>query len=301
MSKFKSLVKLGQMWSKSYPILGKAANPVTGLKILKPPTVKPKVKLSKKQWDALMERVVLRKSKVGQAMPLYSEKGLPKAAMPEAGGVLGTAPTKERLFGRLNEPKFQGSEFTHNVPQDYPLGEAMMRFRKSEGALTAPSSHIPPADVLSMKGGTPSYERRIFKNVAQPVKRAESAVADVAPEVSPKLGRPAVEKVSQAEISAGKIASKPSDELINEALLLDKMWQTMGGGRTYTGRMWKLYKETARGRFKTADTRDYFIRQGLRWRDNPEAYAKLHPREAKSLQSIWDNFMQEYGPGGVGK
>ena len=251
---------------------------------------KPRITVTNKQWKLLMERVVKRQP-TGQASLDPSAE-----AKPMIDSVMGQAPAVEKNYGRLYEPIQSGQEMIGKQPRDYQLPEAMGRYmNRGNEPLTAHKGPIPPADVLSTQGGKVSYERRNFVDVpTESVHRSEAAAVDVGADLKKR------KVLTQAEKSAGKVegtgtGAMPAEKLVKKAMILDSMWKFIGGGRSTTGRLWKQYSKTAKGRRKVQDPRDYFIRSGLRWMDDPEKYSKTAGRESRSLDTIWKEFQAEYG------
>lgn len=253
---------------------------------------KPKMQLTQKQWQMMMERVFRREQPVQVS-----------AMQNPVEGIMGLEPPSTRLYGRIKEPIMEGGERVGFQPRDYPYAEAQMRYlkmppgqRKGLGS----EEYIPPSDVLSFEGGKPSYERRVYRPVKEPAQRAEQAAQEVAQPSLEERGKKVIDSVRgvQAKGRSGRTVSTvqaPAEELVKQAMLGDKMWKFIGGKRTLTGKLWDRYRANHPGGKKVPDARDYFIRQFLIWADDAKAYSSKFPERAKSLQSIWDEFTQAAG------
>lgn len=77
------------------------------------------------------------------------------------------------------------------------------------------------------------------------------------------------------------------EEVIDTGRILERLWQINGGKRGVNGQVWKRLQAGSKGRNRESDVRDYFIRSGLRWRENPELFARQFPREANILKEMW--------------
>jgi len=245
---------------------------------------KPTMKVTDKQWKLLMERVAKRQP-TGQAS---------LDVAPEAKGmvdsVMGQAPMEGQAYGRLMEPVMSGGQQIGKQPREYPFPEAVEKYMGRGNKRIEPDMYkAPDADVLSMQGGKPSYERRSYSQVPkESIQRSEAAAVDVEADLTKR------KVMTQAEKSAQKVDKMPSEKLVKKAMVLDAMWKFVKG-TSITGRLWKKYSQSAKGRYKVKSPRDYFIRSGLRWMEDPEKFAKLNKREAKSLDVIWKEYNAETG------
>lgn len=322
--------------------------------------VKPIVKLTKKQWEELLTRVVKREEKVARKVPgmtpelrgmaheqgrmdevmdpamaaarlrgmgagggqaaiqggqtlspraikqLMKGRGLRHgASAPTPGEMMKLQPPETRYYGRLYEPAEDAGSGLPAQPRDYPLPEAIIRYIRGEGRLKAETGAIPPVDVLDTGKGR--YERRLFKQVKAPGERVKKAGDYVEEERQAELR---AESKAREKVTAGrKKAVQKSVEKVSKtthvtdddlatAMMFDQIWKNLvKGKRTTTGRFWEALRSQARGR-KVEDARDYFIRSGLRWSDDPERFAKRNKREAKSLEELYNMFMDMVGGGG---
>lgn len=272
--------------------------------------VKPIAKLTKEQWERLLERVVLKQ-----------EGGLVKPLLPEAEAgsdalesVLGSEPMQTKVYGRLYQNIDLGGE-SMRQPRDYPWPEAVMRYLKAEGALSAETKKLPEAKVLKMPGEVPAeelssalapervYERRIYRPIQYTAKKIKPAVDERKRELE-QAAKSRLKQIKPVEKSLKKVIkgkvdvtkqTPETDQLVRNAITLDQMWKFIGGKRSYTGKLWDSYRKQARGRRKVKEARDYFYRVGLKWIEDPDRTAKTYPREVKSLETIWKEMMEAYG------
>ena len=287
------------------------------------PFIKPVTKITSGQWKRLLERVVLRQE--GKAAV---RAGLPAE---ELGGqavesVLGAEPVNQRVYGRLYGQIDLGGE-TLKRPMDYPWPEAVARYIQGKGALSAESRKLPsakilrppsgvieaspevagrasglaPEEKLKLLEGKGSYEERIYRPIKPVAKKIQPAVEEAERERKKQMIQQARKlrpvKKSIERVKKGKVElQKPgSEELVNQALMLDQMWKFIGGKRSLTGKAWDMWRKSAPGRRKVSDARDYFYRVGLKWMEDPKRTARTYPREVKSLETIWKELMEAYG------
>lgn len=263
--------------------------------------------ITKEQWDMLMGRITTRESGVARIKAAPGPGQMPGVGQ-EADELLRVQPPETRVMGRINEPIMSGGEKIGVQPKDYPYPEAAIRYLKGmrEGKPMLPGESVPPVDRMSVKGDQVAYERQVWKPVADPIKRASAAAEDVnkemiqqTPQTSDYIGKKGDLKArGQKVVDSVKKVHKdqtPSEELVKIGMLGDRLWKFIGGQRTLTGKLWNNFRQNARGRYKVQDTRDYFIRSFLRWSQDPDAFEKLSRSEAKSINTIWEQFKREFG------
>lgn len=266
--------------------------------------IKPILKISKKQFNTLLERVLTRSA--GRGMEAQGPRQL-----------MQFRPPNERLYGRLQGVKEFGGGESVKTFEDLPYGEAMSKYVKNRG-LTTPATTPPTADVLTTN--PPRYERRIFKPLqrqGETVRRAVDMTEQeraVAQNRSRKIRNrlrmiKGVEKSvnrftkSRTAVSGARSAALEGGELdtvIQQAGLLDIAWRHLVKGTSVTGRMWNNYRLQAPMGRKVENTKDYFISTGLKWLEDPQRTTKRFPRESKSLATIWQQLMDEMGGLGGG-
>lgn len=241
------------------------------------------LKITKQQWELLLERVTKREQGVSRPV---------KGKMTDF--VMNQEPPETRLMGRLNEPIIKGGEQIGMQPRDYPFPEAVSKFLKSqrEGGNLKPGGYVPPVDMLSSGEGGATYQRMMWKPVQDVAERANKAATTVQKEMP--LTQRGSEAVQRAKKSRA-MQEAPTEELLKMGMLGDKLWKFIGGNRTLTGKYWKTLMQNARGRHRMSDPRDYFITSFLRWYHGPEEFASKNPQAAKSLDTIWNEFSKEYG------
>jgi len=248
------------------------------------PLVKPLFKLSKTQVKRLLERSFSRKEiakTVEGAHPqqLFNPEMMAKPTQPIGEGIMKFQPPSERTFGRL---------YNKNVPegglpkaQDYPYPEAYLRLMKDKGSsLKAAEESIPPTDALfKTRPGSPQelaggfgYERRTFKGVGPSAERVGKAL------------KPIEEAASE---------TVPTNEVLQGGLLMDVMWKNLiRGKRTMAGRSWEELRQASNMRNKIPDAREYFIRCGLKYMEDPAKLAKYAPREARLIEHLLSEYKQ---------
>ena len=192
-------------------------------------------------------------------------------------------PRSSQLMARLKMQK-PGVPFSEPtlIEKEYPYEEARRLYQSNPHSMTniqgfAPGSVPPRVKILkSTPEGAELTEKR-YRSVETPFERKARKVAD----------EPTIREKGKAEPSL--------PEILSTATVLERMWQLMGGKRGMAGKTWDRLRESARGRHRIADTKEYFIRSGLRWREDPEKYVASHPREGKLLMSIWDELSKSAG------
>ena len=262
------------------------------------------------QYAALLERAALRMDSPNQTTTLLNRN-----QMREAFQLMGSEAPQTKVYSRLYEQIERGGALV-DQPRDYPYVEAYMRHARAKKAnpdkpqlFTKPYTSVPPAEVMSIgRSGRPGevapgivHEQRVYRPVAgETADRTLSASRAVEAEKrrEASMARQKFEKQAQTVQASAQAVTKqttPGDEILKQGLLLDRMWKFVGGKRTYTGKAWEVYRRGSRGRVKPKDARDYFLRCGLRWLEDPDTFAKNSPREAKSLKEIWNRFNAEFG------
>ncbi len=291
------------------------------------PIVKVTSKLSKTQWNRLLERVASREVQgeaemsratalgssldpaarpniLGGGDPLSSMAEVarrnPGAPLPQrppidlqalaegrgtlrVNDIMSVRPPEGEVYGRLRSLSGEGPKVL-----DLPFDQAVERYKG--GGFEADVSDIPPVDILDVPSGT--YKRRFYKSVA-PKSEARVEEPKVKKVVQPKVSQAVERSVEKARV---RLEDTPADELISQAMVLERMWKFVGGGRSLVGRAWSGYKQSARSQFKGMSPDEYFRHIGLQWMQNPEKAAKLYKREVNSLSRIWEEFMSTMGP-----
>jgi hypothetical protein len=217
---------------------------------------------------------------------------------PLMGELMDTTPPEERTFGRLMKP---GGEGMPGLPIDLPHPLAVKAYAGGKGGLTAMSETPPPMDLLTRRRGG-RFERRVYKPVKEEGERVkrnvEAVMEDLTPREKAKMKEARTRQATaEKDVDKTKYVKDISEkhlavkDLQNQAMLMDGMWRFIGMGRSTTGKYWDMLREGARGRRKTESPRDYFIRCGMKWMNEPEKFAKNNKREAKSLETIYKEFM----------
>lgn len=194
--------------------------------------------------------------------------------------VMASEPPRELIMARLARQQ-EGVPFSEPamIAQDYPYFEARRKYIKDPWSETNPGGYKPvgiPKGVKHLRtvpegspedmGGGISYTAKKYRTVETPFERR-----------------------ARQEAGANATAKTPSlSEVLTTAGTLERMWTFMGGKRSISGKIWNRLREQGPGRNKVKDTRDYFIRCGLKWREDPAKFSRQYPRETKLLNQIWD-------------
>ena len=236
---------------------------------------------------------LVRSNPTAQAMPTFSRMTGP-APIDE---VMASEPPRSVVMARLARQK-EGIPFTEPslIEKDYPYFEARRKYvmdpyseenlggYKPVNVASPKVKHLRtvPEGVTRGKnqdmGGGLNYSELRYKSVETPFERKVRKEAKAEPEIKASL-----------------------EEIIHTGRTLENMWLLLGGKRSASGHTWNLLRQSSPGRNKVVDTKDYFIRSGLRWREDPVKFARQWPREAKLLNSIWDELSQSAEAGNVAK
>lgn len=284
-------------------------------------TVKPRTKLTGPQWQRMVERIVLKSEGTpGSGNYKVKSGGLPEQYGDEARQLMDeAAPATRRIYSRLNMRRHlnstpgAGPDDYVNVPKDLPYGEALETLARDPKRYSAERYRMPTGNVMSF-GDQPGFEKRMYRPVGDVVERAKKAADEVAMELK-KEGKTASEE-SKLRKMAGQVnpsakgnsaasniqavtKQSPEDahvDLIRQGVALDQIWKYFVKGlKTTTGKYWKAMQGRRGGRVSNIHTRDYFIRQGLRYLENPKSFATKYPDQAQSLKALWGQYE------GVGK
>jgi len=199
--------------------------------------------------------------------------------------VMATQPPRELIMSRLRQQK-EGVPFTEPtlIERDYPFIEAKMRYLKNPATEANPGGYIPVNAVTRgykrLRGVVPGSAEDVTGKAKKGLSYEKVRFKSVESQFEQKARRAAQEPEAMGK------ASLP--EIISTATLLERMWQLMGGKRSVSGHFWESLRKGSPGKTQVKDTKDYFIRSGLRWREDPVKFARQWPREAKLLTGIWD-------------
>lgn len=272
-----------------------------------PKPVKRHLNLTKEQMARFLERRVLAQQQPSGAQrealnpetrqfQMFDEPMANEKAMNTMQGFQ----PPDRSYARLQKPVLRGGEQAYQN-QDMPYAEAMIRLLKDspqrggQGMLRASDEYVPPVNAMSL-GENPSFERRVFKPLAKPLREGEQRAKEVTKEMSEEFSSPPGETVQQnldartkrALAKAQKYAPQMSiEEMTKNNIFLENLWRQIGGKRGYVGREWERFRAKSKGKNKVADSKDYFIRVGLKWMADPEAAAKVYPQESVALEELW--------------
>jgi len=211
-----------------------------------------------------------------------------RARMPSAiDQIMAQSPESERLMGRLRLLSEEARDTPGGAFRDFPLDEARALYKER------PDLYAP--------GGVPKPVKRLSVAPLTPEEIGPGALKDI---TSPRINYETLKYrgvetpfEQKARSEASKTIGAPADikEVLSTAELLERMWKFMGGKRSVSGHMWEMLKKGSSGKARLIDTREYFIRSGLRWREDPSKFAKQWPREAKLLNEIWGELEKEVG------
>lgn len=299
------------------------------------PNLRPTISLTAKQWRKLLRRQMMRnETRVSGAVKLTGKANLEMTPQTKelTDRVMNTEPQSQEIMAQLfrNKP---GVPIMDAVPETevaaFPWAEAKMKYIDRPYShqdpygwqpvkSTAPPAQrlreVPPGSSQDTSGGMGmAYSEMRFQPVVSGLtKRAAQARqshlqdlrrtramgkldrarkqlgSEVGDLTRPAL--PAPESVMQSQQEA-----LPSiDEINATTALLEMYWKEMGGGRSVSGRYWANLAKGSRTKYKP-DTFDYFIRSGLKFRDDPEKFTKRYPREGKLMTEIWNDIEQRLG------
>lgn len=252
-----------------------------------PPIMKRTVDVTDAQWQRYLERINDRtpsgKSETRvlpgqgqQQVPLGQGADVAREAM---GGEIAPS-VNESLFSRIKTPNPEkdqriGARLIKGYDtQDLPKEEAYQKLLQDNpamggsGELVPHDQAIPPARVLSNREGGPQYQERKYQSVGPAVQQAvESLKAAKATGKTPMAG----------------------EDLAKKTTALEDLWTFIGKGGSVEGRMWNKLRQSAAGggRYKVANTKDYFFRVGFKWMADKKATASKYPREVRLLEDAW--------------
>ncbi len=243
------------------------------------PFIKPWKKLTDPQAAAMMARIIARRQ-TPKLVPPAAAGAIPREA---AMGALGQAPTSVREYGQLRD-----LDLPQTGPRTYPIEEAMKTYMGNPGRFEPVGGGAPPAQHIYPTGGGPEVpgggianEIMKFRQVRPPGSiGVENAIKQTVPEMAPTTKTPeAVDK----------------SDLIQLSIMLDDVWQIMGGHRSTSGKLWDQLRLSSRTRTKPASAKDYFVTSAMNNSINSQGYSQRYPRESKLLNQIYDIYLEKTG------
>lgn len=218
-----------------------------------------------------------------------------KKSPPLASEIVSVTPPREIFYGRIGIPvSKEGQELISWV--DLPWRGAAKIYAKGGERLgmKLPSTSPPPLDVLRLRQGKSTYERRIWKPIKGSAERARKAVRELEREARKEQTKKVKTRVGQQARKVTKGSAKVS-EVYDKALLWDRVWkETIRAKTSLSGQRWTQLMRQSPGGYKMKHPRDFFIRQGLKWMEDPERFAKAHPEIAKELKRAFEVFQGRF-------
>jgi len=252
-------------------------------------SLKPLVKLTKEQWEALIKRT----------MEKQTGKGIEKQAAENIMGFF--EPPVERRIGALHrnipieaEPGVPSGETIPSIVR-LPIEEARAKYFANPELYT-PGTGAP--EVRRLRMVPPGSPEELARGVAYERIKQEpivpSRIAQTRSTISKTLESEAVTP------EAVKLAESVNLQL-QAALVADQLWRDMGGGRSMGAKVWEMYRKSSRQAPHIHSARDYFVSSFVRWRNDPAKFERAYPREAKVLKQLWSEFEQSLTPATGGK
>lgn len=260
---------------------------------ISPPSVKPKVKITKKQMQRYAARTLESR-----------EKGLRNL-------VSQTEPRSDELFTRLYTEKDIGGEKVRNF-EEMPYGRGMSKYIMSRKGMIkdkpggSPVNYYPdkysqpPAKVLSPDADQPFRKRKLRSVWPEFTKRATDADAvGIEKAMSQKQSIDQARDVKTLKRRLGSAGRQleerlPAEELLNASIVAGELWKAFGGGRSVVGRWWQRALKGSRGRTKPKTAESYFTRIMIKWLNDPEATEKVYKREINNpnfgIKVLWETF-----------
>jgi hypothetical protein len=272
--------------------------------------IKPLINLSKEQWKVLMERLMTKEGKLTTRA---------------AGAITRFEPEAEREMGALYKDVSMGAGESSRQVERLPIAEARAKYFQNPEQYTTPTMGGPSAKVVSQPPGIEeagvagpeelaskiSYERQKQVPLIKPpgrtarvmskdiesqelegaVKRLGVNPEDIRPGVSPKT------IIAEKSRKPGDmITVPPAAELASDAMIADSMWKNMGGTKSLGAKVWDMFRSTQRKEEHIKTARDYFISSFVRWKQAPRKFSNTHPKEARVLGQLWQEFETSLQP-----
>jgi hypothetical protein len=261
-----------------------------------PNYLKPVAKATPEQLKAILERIVTRRS-------------TPKLTPPKGGmdpmwakGML-DLPAPEKAYGQLLDRSIAGKE----IPTTMPIDEAMQAYlgnpeRWGQVPVGPPAKHVyasqDPSTAAGSLGAGIASERMVFRNPipGNVAGNRASITRELLGQNNPMGEVGAFEaKVKRAAEGKPRLPESTVGDVLSLSVRLEDLWQTMGGGRSGIGNMWKMYLEGSNFRGRVKSAKDYFIASAVRYHNDPVKMGKQYPREKKLLDNMNQAYKEKMG------
>jgi hypothetical protein len=268
-----------------------------------PPYLKPLAKLTKEQMKAVLERIV-------------ANRNTPKLA-PKTGGMdptmarrmLDMPMQKENVYGQLLDRANPDKPITKTMP----IKEAMSAYmedpmRYGQLPVGPPAKHVyaePPTGGMEfgnlgdLSRGIATERMKFANPVPASVRGNQARITQEltgADEQALQRQRLMTPNTQRSELPKHvKIPEQQMGDVIGLAVRLEDLWQAMGGGRSASANMWKMYLSGSNQKGKVKTAKDYFIASAVRNHNDPEMMAKHYPREKKLLDNMKAVYREQTG------
>jgi len=237
--------------------------------------IKPAVKLTKQQWEALLDRIMTREG--GKLTPKATSE------------IMQYEPPVTRDVGTLVSERPAGpagTEEYRKVIERLPIEEARSKYAAA------------PERYAQQRFGGPSIKHLSAVEPGSPEELASGLAYErlrQVPVVTPSVARTTGTMKNEIAEATGTAATEVplTTELATNAAKAARAWKMMGGMRTLSGQNWELYRKGSRQSSHIQDARDYFISSFTRWKSDPAKFEKAYPREARLLKWMDSNGMFE--------
>ncbi len=236
------------------------------------PRVTPILRLTRKQWQKLLERVFKREGRtLGEAAPL----------------VFPYEPPEERLLGRLI--RYRDLEGKLLSPREEGVGKLARAWRK--GDIRRETIEMPLSEARQEFFARPEEYVPYQQATSAKVLRETPGGPSYAKErVSPILP-PSFMKT----MKTFRVEGAPFKRIVEDALEAELLWNQveLTMGRPLWRELFKTYMKRATSKKTGYRTpKDYFVGQFKRWKQDPKKFTKSFPREGRLFQTYWSELLE---------
>lgn len=268
-----------------------------------PAYLKPLTKLTKEQMRSVLERIV-------------ANRNTPKLA-PKTGGMdpemarkmLDYPVSKENVYGQLLDRANPDRPITKTMP----INDAMQAYMGDPGRygqlpVGPPAKHVyaepqmPGMEFgnLGDLGRGIAVERMKFANPVPASVRSNKAsiTRELTGANDPRVDTERLMTPNTQRAAAPKHVKIPEQQMgdvLGLAVRLEDLWSAMGGGKSASANMWKMYLSGSNQKGKVKTAKDYFIASAVRNHNDPEMMAKYYPREKRLLDNMKAVYKEQTG------
>lgn len=268
------------------------------------PLITPNKVASYSQIRALLERIVNR----GMSRSIKPKVELENRGAMES--MLPSPPIQTREYGQLAD--LQNTNSSGPRISTHPIEEAMAMYAQDPSRyralnpgpeakqlyLTSPGG---PEDASGALGlGIASEQMKFRKpippgmeSITRAIGRELGGVNEQMPIDPVKAFTNKIQGIKGPE--AKKFTGEELADVAKKSLLLEDLWQSMGGARSGSGQLWKKYWETSDQRHNIKTVKDYFVTSAIRYETNPVMFERKYPREKKVLDGMREAYKKESG------